>query len=228
MISKMVKSMEDYQADIVICDFSIHESQGRMKQAETKKPVMQLCDKISAFLKLVNSEINTAVWNRLYKKTVWKDIRFPAGRVYEGTYTSFDVFDKAEKVVITNEKLVMHRIRPGSICNTISLKNTMDSFFSFDHFLSFVKTHTPEVFSEKDLKNTIQRKVKGRILAYIACYQRNTGMKRYRINMREMLISVKDDLVNCGFLIRTCFYSALQLPHFSALIYSLYRWVHNH
>ena len=223
MISKMMEGMEEYQADIMICGFSVHESQERMEQEETETPVLQLCDKNEAFLKLVNDEINTAVWNRLYKKSVWNDLRFPAGRVYEGTYTSCDIFDRVEKVVITNEKLVLHRIRPGSICKTICLKNIMDSFYSNDHFLAYVKTHTPVIFSEKDLRNTIQKRVKGRILAYLSCYERKSNMKMCRSNMREKLVFVKEDLADCGFILQICYYCALLFPRISAMLYSAYR-----
>lgn len=228
MISKMTEGMEEYQADIMICGFSVHESQGRMEQEKTETPVLQLCDKNEALLKLVNDEINTAVWNRLYKKSVWNDLRFPAGRVYEGTYTSCDIFDKVEKVAITNEKLVLHRIRSGSICRTNSLKNTLDSFYSNDHFLTYVKTHIPEILSEKDLRKTIQKRVEGRIRAYLICYQRGSNMKTYRNNMRETLVSVKDDLVDCRFILRICYYCALLFPHFSAVLYSVCERVYYH
>ena len=228
MISKMLERLEVYQADISICGFSIHETQGLMKPEITDKPIWQLCNRNEIFHKLLNDEIDTAPWNRLYKRSIWKDLRFPAGRVYEGAYTSFDIFDRADRIAITNEKLVMYRIRPGSISNTTSLKHTLDSFFSVDHYLSFVRKNTPEIFSEVELQKTVQKKVKGRIVAFLICYQKKSVLKDNRSYIRKELISVKDDLDNCGFLTRICYYSALLFPHFCAMLYSLYRLIRHH
>lgn len=54
-------------------------------------------------------------WNKLYHRDLFDDIRYPVGRIYEDTFTTYKLFLKAKKIVLIEDQLYFYRIRPGSI-----------------------------------------------------------------------------------------------------------------
>ena len=167
-IETMVGEMQEYKADIVVCGFVWCGTLGRMAPIQVDGKKIDVINTEEAFKRIIERKIETAPWNRLYKKRIWEELRFPEGRVYEGTYTVFDVFSQARRIVISDKKLVMHRKRPGSICNTYSVKNIEDSDYAAKHYISFVESHTPEIFSDEQLAYLkIRIKLRGLITSYL-------------------------------------------------------------
>lgn len=65
----------------------------------------------------------TVAWNKLYKREVISDIRYPEGFVYEDEATTYAFLYNAERIAWTDEKLYFYRNRPGSITkDSFSLK----------------------------------------------------------------------------------------------------------
>ena len=80
-------------------------------------------------------------WNKLYKKRIFEELRFPVGRIYEDDYIIIDVLNYCELVyAISNPLYYYYYQRDGSIVNkNYSLKN-MDAIDLFlkraDYFLN--------------------------------------------------------------------------------------------
>lgn len=74
-------------------------------------------------LRLQQPGIGHAVWNKLYDGALWKEIRFPGGRVFEDVLITWQVFLKAEKVVYLEGCSYNHIIRKSSICQTDALRS---------------------------------------------------------------------------------------------------------
>ena len=55
---------------------------------------------------------------KLYKRSLWKDVAFPKGKLYEDLYTTYDLFYKANKVIYLLEPKYLYRQRIGSIMNS--------------------------------------------------------------------------------------------------------------
>lgn len=54
-------------------------------------------------------------WNKLYKASLWKDIRFPKGKIHEDEATTYRIFDKAQKGVYVKMPLYAYFSMPDSI-----------------------------------------------------------------------------------------------------------------
>lgn len=82
------------------------------------------------------------VWNKLYHKVCFSDIRFPEGHNYEDIIVTPRLMkmiaDQGGIVAVFPEKLFHFRMRKSSISHTISLNNIIDSWIScrgkFDSF----------------------------------------------------------------------------------------------
>ncbi|MFR0779346.1 MAG: glycosyltransferase family 2 protein [Zhenhengia sp.] len=55
------------------------------------------------------------VWNKLYRRSLFEEIRFPKGKVHEDEFTTYKVIHKANKLVNSNLPKVYYRQREGSI-----------------------------------------------------------------------------------------------------------------
>ncbi len=223
MIQILLKKMKEEKADIVSCGFSLHHNQDRMTPEKEHEPVSAaVYGKTEAFRLILNKKINTAVWNKLYARAIWEELRFPEGRVYEGTYLSMDIFERAEKIVLVDNKLIMHRIRPGSICHTLSMKNIQDSLYAIDHRNAFMKAHVPEVFSASELHQQVESKVKSVTVLYVSCCYKK-ALWREKGRVKQILLDSESDLPCCSILIRAAYYMALYCPYIFLFLYLPYR-----
>ena len=126
MIQALLREMQRQDADIAICDFALCKSKHHVRKGKSKAVSPGIYGREQIFQMIMNGQIDSAVWNKLYVREIWNKLRFPDGLVYEGTYLIFDLFARSRRTAIVNEKLVMHRVRPGSITNTCSVKNIQE------------------------------------------------------------------------------------------------------
>lgn len=65
-------------------------------------------------------------WGKLYKYGLFKEIRFPFGKIHEDEFTTYKLLYKANKVVFTTEPLVYYWQRSDSITGSgFNLKNAL-------------------------------------------------------------------------------------------------------
>lgn len=67
---------------------------------------------------LLRNKIPNFVWGRLSKKSLWKNLAFPAGLLYEDMYITAELSYRAEKIAVTKEPLYYYsNENVGSIMN---------------------------------------------------------------------------------------------------------------
>lgn len=77
-------------------------------------------------LLLRDEELQNYVWNKLYKATLWRGIRFPVGQRFEDINTTYRLFERANQVVLLPEVLYYYQIRKDSIVQSCSLESEID------------------------------------------------------------------------------------------------------
>ena len=80
---------------------------------------------------LTKPYIGNVAWNKLYRRALFSDIRYPEGRYYEDIATTYRLMMKAERVVCIPEVLVHYRVRAGSICRSYDLMNMSDYWWAY-------------------------------------------------------------------------------------------------
>lgn len=226
MIQTLLDVLRLQKADIAVCGVSVHRTEGRMKPDEqgAARSRSRLADRDEALRICLDGGIDSAPWNKLYAGRIWESLRFPEGRVFEGTYTVLTVLEKAARIAVVDEKLVMHRDRPGSICNTCSLKNIQDGVYARERFLQFVREHTPEVFSMEQQERTIRTCMWNMIGNYLKYVCKNPDDTEGEQAVRDMLIRTFQDSDRGDYrlLTRTSYRLALAAPRFGARLYGVY------
>ncbi len=103
--------------------------------------------KESLYHLLNNKRITSSAWGKLYKSSLFSDIRFPEGRIYEDIPTTYKTFLLGEKIVYTSARLYKYLYRASSISKQSFSIKKMDA-------LEFVEQMVDEVVSiYPDLKD---------------------------------------------------------------------------
>lgn len=226
MIRIMTDEMLKQSVDIVVCGFSVYDTDGKMiseksENAEIHSRVMENTEVLNI---LIDREIDATPWNKVYKRNIWNDLRFPEGHVYEGTYTVYDIFYKAGRVAIMDEELIMHRDRAGSICNTLSLNNIHDLDSALEHCFQFARDHMPDIFTYDQLGEINATRIRARITSYFQYVMHYPDDIEEANVLRKELKEIVDEygLESCSFRIKIGYYLSIYVPKTTAFILRLF------
>ena len=120
-IEYLMRLMRDYGADIVQCAVQAFLDENRIKELKGRSDVEKY-DGISMCKKMLfdkDASDCTVVWNKLYKREIYEDIRFPEGRIYEDVAVTHKAYWKSELIIVTKEELSYYRsLRKNSITHS--------------------------------------------------------------------------------------------------------------
>ncbi len=159
-VEKMLEVMVLRHPDIVVCRFSICNTTGRLNDPSKKRLIRVITypsmkegeySRDDALRALIDGGLDTSVWNKMYKRSLWDRIRFPDGHNHEDLDTFYRVLDICSFVSMTGQLLYFHRIRPGSITRSYTKQNGEDFDLAHRHLFRYVETNTPGVFSASQM-----------------------------------------------------------------------------
>lgn len=84
-----------------------------------------------------------SAWNKIYRRELWNDLRFPKGKICEDAFTTYQLVDKASKIVQIPEALYCYRIREDSIMTSAFSHKRMDEEEAWRRNYEFVKDKYP-------------------------------------------------------------------------------------
>lgn len=167
-------AMMKEQADIV-AGRSVNCYSNRALKLDYKKKAFKIAPRHNEFNRneglqaLLRGEITTVVWDKLYKRDLWDNIRFITGHVYEDTPAIAQILKKSNKFYALSDLIHIKRIWNGSITNTNTVANAKDGVSGANWFKDFVESNTPEVFSKEQLQVARQKWFNIIVLWYIRC-----------------------------------------------------------
>ena len=107
------------------------------------------------------------IWGKMYRRQVWDEVRFPAGRVYEDMVTLICVLTFCRRCVSIGDDLYTYRsYRPGGITRDLSRKNCQDILWSWAESERIAVSHAPSLESD-----AVACREFGRIAAYLRMAQ---------------------------------------------------------
>ena len=96
---------------------------------------------------LYDEGIDLSAWAKLYKMELFKEVRFPKGRLFEDAATTYKLIDKASKISIISKSTYNYIIREESISNRKFNPSKMDLIVSTKEMADFVKNKYPDLES---------------------------------------------------------------------------------
>jgi glycosyltransferase involved in cell wall biosynthesis len=101
-------------ADISICGHFV-ESVNDIRPVRSDGTVKVLSQQEALGMILADRDINSFAWDKLCRRSLFDGIRYPVGRVYEDTATTFRLFYRAKKVVLMHIPLYYYVRRNTSL-----------------------------------------------------------------------------------------------------------------
>ena len=147
-IEVMYDLIKKEAADIVRCGHFYSNEEGECFGDVIDESYLcrKVLDKKTAMQMLIEDcEIQSFTWDKLYRRNILEGIEFPAGRYNQDIAIMHRIFDKAEKVVWTNEKLYFYRQREGSILHSRGEKLNRDQMFAYEQRIDFLQKDYPEL-----------------------------------------------------------------------------------
>ena len=172
MIEVMVESMKRESADIVVCGYYVCCTVKDMRaDSYIVKPDAYKAETLNtktALRRLLNDDISIFVWNKIFKKSLFNELRFEEGRVYEDQLIVPFLFETANRVSILNHPLVCYRQRPHSITTIHNERTILDWLYASKSKEHFITKRIPSVFSVKHKEAFLDKSLCGLILLYAA------------------------------------------------------------
>ena len=108
-------------------------------QIDDNKEDLSFFNNIQAIKDMYNFKgFSIMVWNKLYKRELFNNIRFPNGKIHEDVFTTYKVIFNAQKIVQTSKKLYYYRQRKDSISKQFNIKR-LDVIDAYKEIESFYK-----------------------------------------------------------------------------------------
>lgn len=127
IIENLVYNLENECADIAECGiYWIYENKS-VQDCEKETQIMDKYETLQAYL-LQTKKVHSAVWNKLYKRYIFDNLRFAEGRLHEDGFFMYQALYKIKKYVLCNFSGYYYRQnRKGSIMSvTVKPKNILD------------------------------------------------------------------------------------------------------
>ena len=126
MYEVLFRKAEETGADVVECG-SLFEYPTKT----TKHPAVQsLISETESVLSLLKGKVSTLVWNKLYRRKLFDNTRFPDGRSFEDIATTHKIIQNAKVVGVPN--YLYHWLqRESGISQSHDLKNLIDYWLAY-------------------------------------------------------------------------------------------------
>lgn len=155
MIERMIYVIIKKNADLVACSYIIKETEGSLVDSKGIRIVGFEKNKKYTSREAITAQLegrfDEAAWNKLYKRELWENERFPDGHIFEDMQVMPLIYERCNSIMNISDVLVFHRARKGSITNTRTLHIFKELFYAYSVLLNYIDYAEPS-FSNKTIR----------------------------------------------------------------------------
>ena len=142
-----------------------------------------------ALIKIIeDEEINSFSCDKLFKKEVLVDYKYPNLSYHEDVAVLFKPFLKAKKVVMGNKPMYNYRRNPNSVSNTLTPIKTYHSF------KAYLEIHNTILKEKEELKNLTIIRLAHAAVASINVFIRNNLYEENKNEISDIIKVIKSNL----------------------------------
>ncbi len=163
MYEVLMSALQETDADIVVCN--------HLEETDDSIPIPITSNSLEKKLylpketlkKIISGENLTLyyVWNKLYKKSILSNIRFPTNKIHEDILWSPQIIGNSRLILSINRPLYHYIIRPGSLTRnkSIAIKRILDKNELLIRQIMYIREQYPalEKVSIINFQNTCLR-----------------------------------------------------------------------
>jgi len=125
MYEVLYNLLKQYNADVSICNFyTVSQGKISIKNADNGINDYNRIEILKEIL--LDRNIQSYAWNKLYKKELFDEIKYPIGKKYEDIGTTFYLLEKCNKIVVTGKSEYYYINRQDSIVNNVTESTITD------------------------------------------------------------------------------------------------------
>lgn len=125
MYEILLNLIKKYDADVSICNlYDVIDENECIRNKENGIREYSRLDILKEVL--LDKNIQSYAWNKLYEKELFDEIKYPIRKKYEDIGTTFYVFEKCNKIVVTSEPEYYYLKRSDSLVNNVTESTVLD------------------------------------------------------------------------------------------------------
>lgn len=137
MYQRLYEKTKQYNADITICGFyRVSDPDGEIICCE-RTFGDGLIDKKDALKYLCRHSSYLAVWNKLYKRSLFHDLRFPKKKLEEDVFVMPRLYDKSEIILSVPDSYYYYVMTANSISRCVKTVKNLDGVEGYYNMLLF-------------------------------------------------------------------------------------------
>lgn len=157
MYEVLYNLLKQYNADVSICNFyTVSQEKIAIKNADNGIKEYNRIEILKEIL--LDNNIQSYAWNKLYKKELFDEIKYPVGKKYEDIGTTFYLLEKCNKVVVTGKPEYYYINRQDSIVNNVTETTITDYIELIMQRYDYIEENIKELSSYN--KNYLKRILK--------------------------------------------------------------------
>lgn len=144
MYESLYKAILKYKADISICGKFIVGQDKVLSVCNSDN--VRIYNRYEGLIEIIKDKnINSFAWDKLYKRELFDNVRYPEGRYFEDIATTYKLFMLSNKIVHINSSKYYYLQREDSICGSYTCKKSYDHFTSWYECLKAIKCLYPKL-----------------------------------------------------------------------------------
>jgi len=192
MYHTMYGNAAEYYADISMCNFYYVREDGVKSSYSVENEGIKVLEgvyKVAHNIRLSNNY----VWNRLYRRYLFEDIRFPKGKTFEDIFVMHRLVDMANRVVLSSECKYYYLLRrTGIVLSPFNLKQ-------MDNIEAFIERHNYISSKYPNLEKTCRKSIFSVLLWDIRNAHRDNKIEAHKEELRKIIDTVRHyDFRDCG------------------------------
>ena len=146
MVEVLYHLLVDNNAQIAACGTEIVDDKGHIAYFSDDLEEIKVFSTEEAMIELpLDERIRNVAWNKLYKKELFNDIRFPVGMIFEDIATTYRLIDKAEIIVYCGKPLYCYYKSENSILRSEFSLKWFDKVTACKMRAEYYQIHYPEI-----------------------------------------------------------------------------------
>ncbi len=182
-ISYLYELICRYGTKMSLCQHRVLFDNGKIDEKGSSGEEV-LSNKVCIERMMYHDVIDTSAWAKLYHKDLFRDVRYPYGKLFEDIATTYKLMLQCEKIAVGYKSKYNYIIRQTSIVNCSFNPKKFDLLESTDGMAEDVIRKYP------DLKNAVLRR---RVYARFSTLNQMLGVKGWEDKRNEMIQFIKEN-----------------------------------
>lgn len=139
MFEVLIRNINKTEADVSVASMQ-YVSENGIPSGILPEEKMQIYEGDSILSRMWQDNVRTVVvWNKLYKRFIFNNLRFQMGRYHEDTFIIHRILVQCKRIVYSSLELYYYVQHTGSIMNHLSVARVDDAVAAYEDRITFLK-----------------------------------------------------------------------------------------